>query len=68
MVIYLSVNAATQPVTLGMQATHFASWPTEGTLRVIALLLCACSAAALCCLRARRGGQVSTAQPAADGA
>jgi hypothetical protein len=26
-----------------VQATHFASWPTEGTLRVAALLLCVLS-------------------------
>ena len=66
MVSFPSVNAATQPVTLGIQATRFASWPAEGTLRVIALLLCACSAAMLRYLRARRGGQVSTVRPAAD--
>jgi hypothetical protein len=37
LVIYLSVNALTHPATLSLQATHFASWPTEGTLRVLAL-------------------------------
>jgi hypothetical protein len=37
-----------------MQATHFASWLTEGTFRVIALLLCACSAAVLRDLLAQR--------------
>lgn len=47
LVIYLSVNAVTHPVTLSMQATHFAPWPTEGTLRMIALLLCVCSISAL---------------------
>jgi hypothetical protein len=45
--IYLSVNAVTHPVTLGMPATHLMSWPTEGTLRVIALLLCVVSASTL---------------------
>jgi hypothetical protein len=45
LVIYLSVNTVTHPITLGMQATHLASWPTEGTLRVSALLLCVCCAA-----------------------
>jgi hypothetical protein len=37
---YLSVNAVTHPWTLGIHATHLAAWPTEGTLRVAALLLC----------------------------
>jgi hypothetical protein len=36
---YLSVNAVTHPFTLQIQATHLLSWPTEGTLRVTALLL-----------------------------
>jgi len=40
---YLSVNAVTHPVTLQIQATHLLSWPTEGTLRVVALLLCVVS-------------------------
>jgi hypothetical protein len=43
LVVYLSVNAVTHPATLLIQATHFARWPTEGTLRVIALLLCVLS-------------------------
>ena len=43
----LAVTTVTHPVTMTMQATHFASWLTEGTFRVIALLLCACSAAVL---------------------
>ena len=37
---YLSVNAVTHPATQQIQATHLLSWPTEGTLRVAALLLC----------------------------
>jgi hypothetical protein len=60
LVIYLSVNAVTHPVTLSMRATHLASWPTEGTLRVIALLLCVCSANMLRFLR----GRCSPATPA----
>jgi hypothetical protein len=47
LVIYVSVNAVTHPATLDMRATHFAAWPTEGTLRVIALLLCVYSIATL---------------------
>jgi hypothetical protein len=39
-VTYISVNSITHPVTLGLHATHFMSWPAEGTLRAIALLVC----------------------------
>ena len=53
LVIYLSVNAVTHPATLEIHVTHLATWPTEGTLRVIALLLCICSIAVLRYLRAR---------------
>jgi polysaccharide biosynthesis protein PslG len=54
LVVYLSINAVAHPATLGLPATHLASWPTEGTLRVAALLLCACSVAALRYLRPGR--------------
>jgi hypothetical protein len=53
LVAYLSINAVTHPVTLGMPATHFASWPTEGTLRVLALAVCVAAVGALRYLRAR---------------
>jgi hypothetical protein len=43
LVVYLSVNAVTHPVTLFMPVTHFAIWPTEGTVRVLALAACAVS-------------------------
>ena len=39
-VIYLSINAVTHPVTLQIHATHLVNWPTEGTLRILALLTC----------------------------
>ena len=45
LVIYLSVNGLTHPATLAIHATHFATWPTEGTLRVIALAVTVLSAA-----------------------
>lgn len=38
LVVYLSVNAVTHPVTLGLRATHFDPWPTESTLRMLALV------------------------------
>ena len=47
LVAYLSVNAVTHPATLRLQATHLLSWPAEGTLRVMALLLAAASVAVL---------------------
>lgn len=50
-VIYLSVNAVTHPATLALHLTHLAPWPSEGTVRVIGLLLCACAAATLRFLR-----------------
>jgi hypothetical protein len=52
---YLSVNAVTHPSTLMMPATHLLSWPTEGTLRMIALILCVGSIAVLRFLRAESG-------------
>lgn len=47
LVVYVSMNAVTHSATLGIHATHLATWPTEGTLRLAALLLCACSVTAL---------------------
>jgi hypothetical protein len=52
--VYISVNAVTHPATLEIQATHLAAWPTEGTLRVAALLLCMCSVTVLRYLRGVR--------------
>ena len=44
LVLYLSVNAVTHPATMTIRATHIAPWPTESTLRAIALITCALSA------------------------
>jgi hypothetical protein len=38
LVAYLSINAVTHPWSLVLPATHLASWPTESTLRVAAIL------------------------------
>lgn len=43
LVIYLSFNAVTHPMTLDLQVTHLFPWPTEGTLRIVALVLVAIS-------------------------
>jgi hypothetical protein len=64
LVIYLSVNSVTHPATLDMQATHLSPWPTEGTLRVIALLFCACSVGMLRFLLTRLSNSSNlTAEP-----
>jgi hypothetical protein len=55
LVAYLSVNAVTHPETLGLSATHLLSWPTESTLRVVALVLTACGVAVARALRITTG-------------
>jgi hypothetical protein len=57
LVVYLSVNAVTHPQTLLLPATHRLSWPTEGTLRAIALIVTACAAAVARTQRIAMGGQ-----------
>jgi hypothetical protein len=47
LVVYLSVNAVTHPATLAIRATHFTPWPTEGTLRMLALAGCVLGVAVL---------------------
>lgn len=48
---YLSLNAVTHPFTLQMHTTHLLPWPTEGALRVVALLSSVLSVAMIRCLR-----------------
>lgn len=55
LVAYLSINAVTHPATLALPATHFAPWPTEGTLRVLALGACLAATATLRYVKARNG-------------
>jgi hypothetical protein len=38
-VVYISINAVTHPITLDRPATHLLSWPTEGTLRAVSLIV-----------------------------
>ena len=52
LVIYLSLNAVTHPVTLRIQLTHLWPWPSEGTVRVIALGICLAAVATRRYLRA----------------
>ncbi len=39
--VYISVNSITHPQTLVLPATHLLSWPTESTLRAVALIIAA---------------------------
>ena len=70
LVIYVSVNSVTHPATLGTQAWHLTTWPTEGTVRVAALLLCTCSIAILRYLQTGpgwgRGAQTAVSSHWAD--
>ena len=59
LVVYLSANQVTHPETLSLQATHFARWPTEGTLRVLALAACAISGGLLRWIRASQAEPVA---------
>jgi hypothetical protein len=47
LVAYVSVNSVTHPATLDLPVSHLSAWPTEGTVRAAALLLCACSIAVI---------------------
>ena len=56
LVVYLSINSVTHPYTLLIAATHLLSWPTEGTLRVVGLVVTACAVAIARSLRITMGG------------
>lgn len=65
LVIYLSCNAFMHPWTLKIQLTHLLPWPSEGTVRVIALGICLLSVAVRRYLRAT-GSRPGTAAPARE--
>jgi hypothetical protein len=52
LVIYLSFNEVTHPATLRIHLTHLLPWPSEGTVRVIALGVCLVAVATSRYLRA----------------
>jgi hypothetical protein len=54
-VAYLSLNVVTHSATLRLQLTHLLPGPSEGTVRVIALGICAASVAATRYLRSAPG-------------
>jgi hypothetical protein len=56
LVIYLSLNAALHPWTLRIQLSHLVPWPSEGTVRVIALAICLVAVATSRYLRATAAG------------
>jgi len=68
LVIYLSVNEAMHPWTLPIQLTHLLPWPSEGTVRVIALGVCLVAVAVRRYLgaTATRPGQAAVLQEKAD--
>jgi hypothetical protein len=61
LVIYLSLNEVMHPWTLRIQLTHLLPWPSEGTVRVIALAICLVAVATRRYLRATatRPGQAA---------
>jgi hypothetical protein len=69
-VIYLSLNAVTHPFTLRLQLTHLWPWPSEGTVRVIALAVCLAAVAVTRYLRATAGpsGQRAAVPESTDAA
>lgn len=68
LVVYLSLNAVTHPGTLRLQLTHLLPWPSEGTVRVIALGVCLAAVATSRYLRAtaNRVGQAAAVPGKAD--
>ena len=63
---YLSVNAITHPATLLIHATHVLPWPSEGTLRVVALLLALGAVSVLRYLWSRGAAGLTSDQFGAD--
>jgi hypothetical protein len=66
LVIYLSLNAVTHPITLRLQLTHLWPWPSEGTVRVIGLGICLAAVATSRYLRASANRQIATNAPNKD--
>lgn len=62
LIIYLSCNAFMHPWTLRVQLTHLLPWPSEGTVRVVALGICLVSVATRRYLRAT-GSRPAQAAP-----
>jgi hypothetical protein len=66
LVTYLSLNVVTHSVTLRLQLTHLWPWPSEGTVRVIALGICVVSVSATRYLRSMAGSGADDRALASD--
>jgi hypothetical protein len=66
LVTYLSLNVVTHSVTLRLQLTHLWPWPSEGTVRVIALGICVASVSATRYLRSTASSSATDQAPAGD--
>jgi hypothetical protein len=66
LVAYLSLNVVTHSATLRLQLTHLWPWPSEGTVRVIALGICVASVSATRYLRSTASSSASDQAPASD--
>lgn len=66
LVIYLSLNAVTHPITLRLQLTHLWPWPSEGTVRVIGLGICLAAVATSRYLRVSVNRQTAANPPNKD--
>ena len=66
LVAYLSLNVVTHSVTLRLQLTHLWPWPSEGTVRVIALGICIASVAATRYLRSAASLSVTDQAPVSE--
>lgn len=66
LVAYLSLNVVTHSVTLRLQLTHLWPWPSEGTVRVIALGICVVSVSATRYLRATASSSATDQAPVSD--
>jgi hypothetical protein len=66
LVTYLSLNVVTHSVTLRLQLTHLWPWPSEGTVRVIALGICVVSVSAARYLRSMASSGANDRAPASD--
>jgi hypothetical protein len=66
LVVYLSLNVVTHSATLRLQLTHLWPWPSEGTVRVIALGICFASVSATRYLRSAPRSTAMNQEPASD--
>ena len=66
LVAYLSLNVVTHSVTLRLQLTHLWPWPSEGTVRIIALGICVASVSAARYLRNTASWSATDQAPASD--